>query len=254
MKEEISKIHKNLSGKYLEVYLKIGSILLSDSNIRCAILSGSILNGEQGKTSDLDIIAITKEDLYQRKQISMSGVFIELFLYSKKELYQSFRENDYQNMNMVGNGFVMFNKGNILGPIRKKARYLFEKGPKKLNLEQKTYLQYLVWDSYCDVVDMVSVSPMSAFSLVHKNIWYSLEVYYKLNSMWFCKSKRMLNEIKNINEDIYNNLVGIYSCSLKDIKKAVDYYRAIVKIVIHPHNIDKHFTWESRPRKSKLSR
>jgi len=247
------KIHKNLSRQYLKTYLKIGNILLSDNNIICAVLSGSVLNGEQGKTSDLDIIAITKKDFHQRKQLSINGVFIEIFLYSKNELYQSFRENDYQNMNMVGSGFVMFDKNNMLNPIRKRAKYLFEKGPKKLNIEQKTYLQYLIWDSYCDVVDVINVNPMSAFSLMHKNIWYTLEVYYKLNSKWFCKPKRMLNEIKNINEDIYYNLVEVYSCSLKDIKKMFNHYRSIVKIVIYPHDIDKHFTWESKPRKSKLS-
>lgn len=245
-------IPKNLPSKYLDTYIKIGNILLSDKNILGAVLSGSFFDNKHGPTSDLDIITISKKDIRQRRQLSIGGVFVELFIYSKEELYRSFKEGDYQDMNMMGYGFIMFDKINTLNPIRRIARRFFEKGPKKLNKGQEIYLKYLIWDSYCNVVDILELDRLGASALMNRNIWQAIEIYYKLKAIWFCRPKRMLSEIERIDKNLHAKLMKFYSSSTEDINLMFTEYASVVESIMAPNKLDKHFVWQSKPRKGKL--
>lgn len=245
-------IPENLPDQYFNSYRKIGNILLSDKNILSAVLSGSFFDNKHGPTSDLDIIAISKKNIRQRKQLSIEGVFVELFIYSKKELYRSFQEGDYQDMNMMGYGFIMFDKINILSPIRRIAKRFFEKGPEKLNKEQETYLKYLIWDSYCNVVDILEKDHLGASALMNRNIWQAVEIYYRLKAIWFCRPKGMLSEMKRIDKNLHAKLMKFYSNSTGDINSMFAGYKSVVENIIAPYKLDEHFVWQSKPRRGKL--
>ena len=119
MKKIIRKINipSGLKGNYLRAYLTISKQLSEDPSFICAFLSGSMLRGEGGPYSDIDIIALMEPqfDFFKRKQGFINNTFYELFMYSKNELEKSFRNCDYQDMHMVGFGFPIFGDKKISG-------------------------------------------------------------------------------------------------------------------------------------------
>jgi hypothetical protein len=191
----ILKIPKKLKNKYLKSYINIGDMLLSDKKCRAAIISKSIIENPD-KNSDLDIVVITNKNFWQRKQISINNVFIELFYYSPKELIKSFKEKEYQDMHMVAYGFVMFDKDGCLDKIKKIAKKLYKKGPCLIDKEKITYSKYLVWDRHQDVIDILKKDKDGALALMHKSLWEASELFFNLQNKWFCKPKKLLPSIK----------------------------------------------------------
>ncbi|MCL4480498.1 MAG: hypothetical protein M1113_03315 [Candidatus Thermoplasmatota archaeon] len=74
-------IPNKLEGAYLKAYVDIGNNLASDPTIQAAILSNSLINTVPDTNSDLDIVAITNQNYWQRKQLSIQGVFVEIFFF-----------------------------------------------------------------------------------------------------------------------------------------------------------------------------
>ncbi len=237
-------IPKKLKGPYLEAYINIGNRLISDPKIQTAVLSNSLLNLSPDTNSDLDIIAIINQDFWQREQLSIGGIFIELFLYSKPELFKSFKNGDYQDMHMVAYGFVMFDKKKQIEDIKHKAKEMFEKGPGIPNKEKTDYLKYLVWDNYCDVADIVYKDPLGAYALMQKSVWFAVEVFFVLKGRWFCKPKKFLASVKDLNEGLYSLLKDFCGTDNHDVSACFLLYGKIIERVIFPHSLKDHFVWK----------
>lgn len=244
MKYSLS-IPEKLFGRYLEAYKEIGEQLISDPSIQSAFLSNSLLVSSPDDNSDLDIIAITNENVWQRKQLSVGGVFVELFLYSREELFKSFEAGDYQDMHMVAYGFVMFDKSKQASEIKENAKEIFERGPGIPTLEKIDYLKYLVWDSYCDVSDIILKDPVGSVALMHKSVWFSIEASFSLKGRWFCKPKRLLAAVADLDSDLHLLLDRFYKISNTNIEDLFQIYSEIIEKVIFPHHLKEHFVWTS---------
>lgn len=242
---KLLNIPNNLTSPYLKAYQEIGNDLISNPEIQAAILSNSLINSAPDANSDLDIVAITNQDYWQRKQVSINGVFVEIFLYSEKELLRSFNDGDYQDMHMVAYGFDMFDKVDRLKGMKEKAIEMFEKGPGIPDEERSTYLKYIVWDNYCDVVDIVLKDNVGAVALMNKSIGYALEALFALNGKWFCKSKKLLSSVEAVDKGVFSLLNDFYSI---DSHRAADLFKVyckIISIIIAPYKLDEHFIWSS---------
>jgi hypothetical protein len=238
-------IPNKLEGAYLKAYVDIGNRLASDQTIQAAILSNSLINTVPDTNSDLDIVAITNQNYWQRKQLSIQGVFVEIFFYSETELVRSFDNGDYQDMHMVGYGFEMFDKSNCIKKIKEKAKMMFEKGPGVPDHERTTYLKYLVWDNYCDVTDILSKDTVGAVALMHKSVWYAVEVLFSLNGRWFCKPKKLLLSVETLDNQISSLLKDFYMIDSRHVDDLYKIYCRIISKIIAPYKLDEHFIWNS---------
>lgn len=242
---------KKLKNKYRKAYVDIGNKLILNSKYHAAILAESVIKRPE-KNSDLDIIVITNQNCWQRKQLSINGIFVELFLYSEKELIKSFEEKEYQDMHMVAYGFVMFDKNKCLDKLKKIAYNKYKKGPNLINKEKITYLKYLIWDQHQDVADVLNKDKMSAMALMHKSLWQSLELYFNLKNKWFCKPKKLLPSVRGLNKKLYLLLKKFYSLNLKKIDILYKVYREIISIIIKPNDIDKRFEWSGKKHRGRF--
>jgi hypothetical protein len=238
-------IPNNLDESYLKAYMDIGNNLASDPTIQAAILSNSLIDTVPDTNSDLDIVAITNQNCWQRKQLSIQGIFVEVFLYSETELTRSFDNGDYQDMHMVGYGFEMFDKSNCVKKLKEKAKMMFEKGPGVPDQEKATYLKYLLWDNYCDVTDILSKDVVGAIALMHKSVWYAAEVLFALNGRWFCKPKKLHLSVETLDNQISLLLKDFYSIDPKHVDDLYKTYGRIISIIIAPYKLDEHFVWSS---------
>jgi hypothetical protein len=244
-------IPKKLKNKYLKTYIDVGNRLISNNKYYAAILAESIIKRPE-KNSDLDIVVITNQNCWQRKQLSINGVFIELFFYSEKELMKSFKEKEYQDMHMVAYGFTMFDKIGCLNKLKKIAHNKYKKGPGLINEEKITYLKYLIWDQHQDVMDILCRDKKNAVALMHKSLWQSLELYFNLRNRWFCKPKKLLPSTRKLNRKLYLLLRRFYSLDSKRVDILYGIYRKIISIIIKPIDIDKNFEWNGKKHSGKF--
>lgn len=241
-------IPDNLNGKHLKAYLSIGNKLIKDERYSSAFLSGSILTGKYGPFSDLDIIALTKPKYNYSQTIYgyVSDTFYELFVYSQKKIDESFKRGDYHDMNMLGFGYCMFGNEKDFKKIRQKARNLFLKGPAKVNPEKLKYSKYLLWDKYCDILDIIETSPNLALNMMHNTIWEGLTIFYNQKRIWFPKRKRVLEFLMKVDPKLCKKFSLFLKTNNVKMSKKLKLFKAVIDHIIKPYSVSKPFIWKSK--------
>lgn len=239
-------IPNNLPQKQLNAFADIAEKLLKNPEIDTLFFSGSFYHGDSGPNSDLDFIAITKPefDYSQRIQDVSNGVFYELFIYSENQLKKSFDRMDYQDMHMVGYGFLVFSKSQNFENIKNLAKDLFEKGPIKISGKQLEYEQYLLWDKYNDILDVRIKDPRLAKLLMNILLWDSLKLLYIDKCIWFPKRKRLFESLAKIDEDIHELVYEFLNSDISD-KYLLEKLGSIVEKIIYPNKLIGPFIWQS---------
>ncbi|MEX2411963.1 MAG: hypothetical protein WD607_11475 [Candidatus Paceibacterota bacterium] len=241
----------NLPEKQLNAFTNIAEKLLENPEIDTLFFSGSFYHGDSGLNSDLDFIAITKPefDYSQRIQDVSNGIFYELFIYSENQLKKSFERMDYQDMHMVGYGFLVFSKSQNFEGIIDLARDLFEKGPVKISDKQFEYEKYLLWDKFTDILDIKISNPDLAKSLMNILLWDTLRLLYIDKCIWFPKKKRLFESLSKIDEDTYELVCQfLNSNSDNSIEYMLEKLSKIVENIIHPHKLSDSFIWQSEKK------
>ncbi len=239
----------NLPEKQLNAFTNIAEKLLKNPEIDTLFFSGSFYHGDPGPNSDLDFIAITKPefDYSQRIQDVSNGIFYELFIYSENQLKKSFERMDYQDMHMVGYGFLVFSKSQNFEGIKNFAQNLFEKGPDKMSYDQFEYEKYLLWDKFTDILDIKTNNPDLAKSLMNILLWDALKLLYIDKRVWFPKRKRLLESLAKVDKDTYV-LVSEFLNSDNDEKYLLEELGRIVENIIYPNKLSDPFIWKSKKK------
>lgn len=242
----IINIPANLPEKQLKAYTDIAEKLLKNPEIDTLFFSGSFYHGDSGPNSDLDFIAITKPefDYFQRIQDINDEIFYELFVYSEDQLRKSFGRMDYEDMHMVGYGFLVFSKSHNFENIRNLARNLFEKGPTKISGNQLKYEQYLLWDKYNDILDARTKESCLVKLLIHVLLWDSLKLLYADKCVWFPKRKRLSESLAMIDGDIYKLVYDFLSLD-NDEKYLLEKLGGVIEKIIYPNKLADPFVWQS---------
>lgn len=237
----------NLSGKELKAFTKIAEKLFNNPEIDTLFFSGSFFHEVPGPNSDLDFIAITKPDYdyFQRIQDVNSGIFYELFVYSEKQLKKSFELLDYQDMHMVGYGFLVFSKSQDFPNIQKLAKNLFKKGPSKIPAKQLEYEKYILWDKYNDILDIRIKDPKLAKSLINILLWDALKLFYIDKCIWFPKRKKLLESLSKIDKETYEL---VYEFINSDDEHLLEKINKIIEKIILPNKLCDPFIWQSEKK------
>lgn len=241
----------NLPEKQLNAFTNIAKKLLKNPEIDTLFFSGSFYHGDSGLNSDLDFIAITKPefDYSQRTQDVNNGIFYELFIYSENQLKKSFERMDYQDMHMVGYGFLVFSKSQSFKGIKDLAKDLFEKGPAKISDKQLEYEKYLLWDKFTDILDIKISNPDLAKSLMNILLWDALRLLYIDKCTWFPKKKRLFESLAKIDEDRHELVCQfLNSDNDNNIEYMLEKLSKIVENIIHPNKLSDPFIWQSEKK------
>lgn len=240
-------IPDKLPDKQFKAFTEITEKLFENPEIDTLFLSGSFYHGDHDSNSDLDFLAITQSnfDYFQRIQDVSNGVFYELFIYSKKQLKRSFELMDYQDMHMVGYGFLVFSKSNNFEDIRHFAKNLFERRPKKISDKELEYEEYLLWDKYTDILDILEKDAGLANSLMNLLLWDSLRLLYIKKCVWFPKKKRLLESLIHVDSEIYSLTCEFLNPISSDNKKLLKTLDIIIEKIIYPKKLSEPFIWQS---------
>ncbi len=240
-------IPDNLPDKQLDAFTDIAERLLKNPEIDTLFFSGSFYHGGSGPNSDIDFIAITNPefDYSQRMQDVSNGIFYELFMYSENQLKKSFDLMDYQDMHMVGYGFLVFSKSNKFEDIKKLARVLYEKGPLKISDKQFEYERYLLWDKYTDILDIMETDAKMATFLMNLLLCDSLRLLYVNKCIWFPKKKKLLESLIDVDNEIYLLTYEFLNSNFES-NKLLRILSKIIEKIIYPNKLSEPFIWQDK--------
>lgn len=134
---------------------------VDDDSILGAILGGSYATGNYTENSDIDISIITTNDNYKKRgNVIIDDIMIEYFINPISEL-KKYMEDDYNNRhrlstsNLIGNGKIIFSKGNIMEDLQKEALSYYDKEFPTPDGTKVKCQKYACWDAYDELKDKV---------------------------------------------------------------------------------------------------
>lgn len=134
---------------------------VDDDSILGAILGGSYATGNYTENSDIDISIITTNDNYKKRgNVIIDDIMIEYFINPISEL-KKYMEDDYNNRhrlstsNLIGNGKIIFSRGNIMEDLQKEALSYYDKEFPTPDETKVKCQKYACWDAYDELKDKV---------------------------------------------------------------------------------------------------
>ncbi len=241
------KAPEKLPARYHAAFMAVAADLIADKEVRGATLSGSMLRGEEGPTSDLDINVIVSGKHRQRRQFMVDGVFVEMFRNPLKQVERYFKENDHIAMHMLGYGHVIVDKDGALAKVRKRARALFKAGPPAMKPDTQIYARYSLWDICADVRDLLAARQMlEARALMGKVVWDALAFHYARHRRWEFKPKRMLGDLRSWQPKLARLVEAFFATQGP---AATAPFEAAIAIILAPQKLHEPMIWETKPQK-----
>ncbi|KQL37740.1 nucleotidyltransferase [Bacillus sp. FJAT-25509] len=181
-------------------------------NCQGALLAGSVVRGEATETSDLDIVIFDKSlSSSYRESLNEFGWEIEVFVHNLSS-YKQFFKSDYERARpslprMVSEGIILKDTG-IMEDIKKEAKDLLDRGPKKWSEETIKIKRYFITDALNDFKGSTS----RAEELFIANTLAELvsEFVLRTNCKWIGSSKWVVRSLRTYNEEFANCFVDAF--------------------------------------------
>ena len=200
-----------------------------------ALLAGSVTRGEATETSDLDIVIFDQQfQTSYRESIIDFGWSIEVFVHnltSYKECFLSDYERARPSMpRMVEEGIILKDKGSI-GPIKKEAKELLDKGPKEWSTELINTKRYFITDVLDDFIGCSNRA--EAIFIANSLAELVSEFVLRTNKRWIGVSKWTIRSLRHHDIEFANQFVE----ALDEFYKNKNKQRIIqlVDEVLQPH-------------------
>lgn len=194
--------------------IEAANLMIDKHFPRCnaAILSGSVIRGEETQTSDLDIIIFDFElSQSYRESFCFAGWPVEAFLHNDTS-YRHFFDQDATSgtptmQRMISEGNVIRNHP-LLASIQTEAQNQLEQGPDLWSDEVIRLKRYFLTDAIEDLIgsekrgeDLFIAAALA--ERVH-------EFYLRTNGQWIGKSKWIVRALKSYDEHFADRFVSAF--------------------------------------------
>lgn len=200
-----------------------------------ALLAGSVVRGEETKTSDLDIVVFdqTLRSSYRESFIDF-GWAIEVFVHnltSYKHFFESDCERAMPSMpRMVSEGMIL-KDDRIIESIKKEANELLEKGPQRWPDETVQTKRYFITDALEDLIGCTNRA--EALFIANTLAVLVSEFYLRTNLQWCGASKWLIRSLTHYDRQFADHFVEAFDAFYQtgDKSKVVQ----VVYKVLEPH-------------------
>lgn len=143
----------------------VAFILARCPDTRGIVVSGTIMRGNPGPSSDLDIYVIRREPQRQRVQKFFDGVPTEIFINPEKKVPDYFadeaRDGRPITAHMLVTGFTILDCDGVIASLQDRARQILQTPPDP-GVVALTSARYMVAARYEDATDVVVTHPETA--------------------------------------------------------------------------------------------
>ena len=177
-----------------------------------AVLAGSVVRGEETKTSDLDIVIFEKgrKESY-RESLVVYDWPIEIFVHGLTS-YQFFFEDDCKSgtpsmPRMVSEGIVLKDEG-IMESLKREADKLLSEGPKPWSEKEMDNKRYFITDTLDDFIGCIKrEEALFAANILAQQI---SEFYLRTHGQWTGSSKWTIRALKNYDPEFAEAFVKAF--------------------------------------------
>jgi len=209
------------------------------------IASGSILRGNPGPSSDLDIYVIHTQPWRQRVQKFFNGVPAEIFVNPPKAVLGYFEEEQKEGRlitaHMLSTGFVVLNRGEIIEQLRQQARDQIAAGCRPGEADLMTR-RYMIACRLEDGMDVASDDPALALMFLNQAIPEMLGYCFLERGRPIPRTKELLVKLAQIEPDLAFLANQFYL--EPDPARRIDLAQEIARLTI---GVPGFFEWETQP-------
>jgi predicted nucleotidyltransferase len=209
-----------------ELVNEISQELYEDKDILALILYGSVSRNEEGENSDIDLLAITNQNILQKRHEIRYGITVEFVEEHLKTLKKAIAENEMPMLFALRDGIILFDKTSEIEQLIAKAKKILEAGPpKNEKWEDEKYRTKRRSDLTEIYKDLLDIDNVIAFNYVASLlIANAMPILLENNNLWHNTRKKTINYLKaNCNEG-YKYIETLLNpvCSLSEKRKAAE--------------------------------
>lgn len=221
--------YQMILNKFIEKYKK-------DKNVVGIFLTGSFVHSKPDKNSDLDVYILLKDSKFrERGNTWISGVEIEYFINPIKQVESYFKEEkEKHTAHMFANSMILYEKGDYLKVLIKKAiKILFTKD-KKMSKFQIENAKYHIDDMEKDLEDVYKKKDWFSFELISGHLFEELvNSFFKIKGIRQEKIKRLFVYLSSLDKNFSKLLNSAllekdYDKKYSAIKKLIRYVESIL--------------------------
>ncbi|CAN5760248.1 hypothetical protein BH20CHL1_BH20CHL1_05960 [soil metagenome] len=173
------------------------------------LVSGTIIRGNPGKASDLDITIIHREPWRQRVQKVFNGVPAEIFVNPREQIEQYFEAERKQGRpvtaHMLATGFTIYDPDGVVKSLQVKARNVLAAGP-EISPSTLTWRRYATATWLEDAVDIVDSDPELCIAFLFRAVDEAVRYRFWDAGEWQPRHKDLLRSLTELDPQL-NELV-----------------------------------------------
>lgn len=212
-------------------------------HILAIYVAGSVLRGEGGPLSDLDIFVVHDNSWRQRVQTRFGGVPVEMFFNPPHRVRLTFEEERRRRRpsaaHMIATGFAMY-ESETAAALRAEARALLDMGPPALDADEANRAKYLAVSLLEDGQDVAALDPAASLLLLARAVDAAVRHRYGLAGRWEPRDKELVRRLADLDPELLR-LVQAFSSACDPSQRL----EAARRIVQHCTGVTESFEWES---------
>ena len=193
----------NMKDKFNKALSEALKYFKKKKNILGILVSGSYVNGNLSKNSDIDLFVIMQDIKWREKGIKyFNDVEVEYFLQPYSQILKYFeRESNSPRrttISVFSSGKILFDPQNKVGELVRIAKKLSHKKLPSVPKARTDLIKYFVEDDLKDLSDATVNKNTASDNLIINSLFHDvLENYFLLGRFPQPKSKYLLSEIKD---------------------------------------------------------
>ncbi|MBN2305194.1 MAG: hypothetical protein JXQ72_11985 [Anaerolineae bacterium] len=209
------------------------------------IASGTIIRGNPGPSSDLDLYVIHGELWRQRVQRWFDGVPAEIFINPPDAVWGYFesevRDARLLTAHMLATGVVILDESPVIEELRSWARTMLQAQPNP-SAERLVQMRYLVAAEFEDARDVAGTDPLTARLILAKAVHGMLHVAFWKANRFIPREKDLLATLADLDAPLGELARTFWSTN--DLTQQIELAGQIADRTIGARGF---FEWESTP-------
>lgn len=169
------------------------------------LVTGTIVRGNPGPSSDLDFWVFQNEPYRQRIQKFFHGVPTEIFVNPPERVERCFVEDRARarpvTAHMLATGYVIFQISDVVARLQQRARDELDRppAPSAATLRQ---MRYGIATGLEDASDIAAIDPEMCASLLDHVVDDVVQYAYRRAGRWLPRSKELLSRLAEVDPDL----------------------------------------------------
>lgn len=207
------------------------------------IAAGSVLRGQGGDSSDIDLYVLHHDPYRQRLQRRYAGVPFEIFINPPQQVYRYFEEEHAAarpvTAHILSTGFVMLDRDPVVQALRAEAATWLDKRP-QLSDEVLLWRRYLIVDALDNANDVVETDPVCASMILHDVVKQLVEYTFLANNRHLPRQKATIAALAELDRTAAERVRAFYGQA--DASRQLELAMALATDLI---GVTSFFTWDS---------